>query len=104
MKSKDQLLLEEAYQQVHSLAHFKILNNRDLLDQVASLDGIEVEPDYESEGDSENYTSATASINKSMFPKTFAILANLSKEGKIKVVGGPTTKDMTGRAMAIKLD
>ena len=102
MKSKDQLLLEKAYQQIHSLAHFKILNNRDLLDQVASLDGIEVEPDYETDGDSEKYNSGTASINKTMFPKTYATLSNLAKEGKIKVVGGPSTKNMTGRAMAIK--
>ena len=107
MKTKDQQLLEEAYNEVvskdgkvtHQLRHFKILHDVDLVHQVASLDGIEVEPDYEA--DNETYSSATASINTSAFPKTYQTLMQLVKAGKIKEVGGPTSVNMTGKAYSV---
>ena len=94
MKSKDQLLLEEAYRNVHQLRHFKI-NDPEVLEYVSSLDGIEVDPDLDFEGQREGYSSGTASINITMFPKTHNVLLDLAKQNKIKAVGGPTSVDMT---------
>ena len=100
MKSKDQQLLEEAYAKVHNMSHFK-LNDPEVLEYVASLDGIEVDPDLDFEGQREGYTSGTASIDTTLFPKTYKILLDLTKQNKIKAVGGPATRDMTGRAVTV---
>jgi hypothetical protein len=55
MKTKDQQLLEEAYDQVHHpLKHFRINDDQELLDYVSSLDGIEVDPDMDFEGQQED--------------------------------------------------
>jgi hypothetical protein len=101
MKSSDQQLLEEAYSKVHSLRHFKALDS-EVIDYISSLDGIEVDPDLDFEGQQTGYTSATASIDATEFPKTFAVLNDLVKQGKLKIVGGPATRDMSGRATTIK--
>ncbi len=101
MKNKDTLLLEAAYAQVHNLRHFK-LNDPEVLEYVASLDGIEVDPDLDFEGQQEGYTSGTASINTTLFPKTYNTLLDLVKQNKIKVSGGPTTVNMSGRAGTVR--
>ena len=101
MKNKDTQLLEEAYAKVHNLKHFK-LNDPEVLEYVASLDGIEVDPDLDFEGQQEGYTSGTASINTTLFPKTYNTLLDLAKQNKIKVVGGPTSVNMSGRAVTVR--
>ncbi len=99
MKNKDTQLLEEAYNKVHSLRHFKALDS-EVVDYISSLDGIEVDPDLDFEGQQSGYTSATATINATEFPKTFNILNDLVKQGKLKSVGGPVSRDMTNKATA----
>ncbi len=101
-KNKDQQLLEEAYNKVyHSLRHFKALDS-EVIDYISSLDGIEVDPDLDFEGQQSGYTSATATIDATEFPKTFNILNNLVKRGKLISAGGPVDRDMTGRATTIR--
>jgi len=100
MKSKDQQLLEEAYGKVHQSRHFKV-NDPDVLQYVSSLDGIEVDPDLDFEGQQDGYSSGTISINSSLFPKTYNTLLDLAKQNKVEVVGGPSTVNMSGKAIRV---
>lgn len=45
-----------------------------------------------------NNTGATVAVDYITFPETSKKLNMLAKQGKIRVVAGPVTRDMTGKA------
>ena len=74
-----------------TLRHYKAFGV-DLVERIASMDGVEVQPDDDA------MTSATITIDVQGNPDEAKELADMAKQGKIKPVGGPTTRDMVGKA------
>ena len=74
-----------------TLRHYKAFGV-DLVERIASMSGVEVQPDDDA------MTSATITIDVQGNPNEAKQLADMAKQGKIKPVGGPTTRDMAGKA------
>ena len=74
-----------------TLRHYKAFGV-DLVEYIGNMNGVEVQPDDDA------MTSATITIDVQGNPDEAKELADMAKQGKIKPVGGPTTRDMAGKA------
>lgn len=75
------------------LTHYRV-EDPALMHQLSGMDGVEIEADDDEQG-------GLITVDSITYAKTAAELKGLAAQGKIRLVAGAATQDMTGKARAM---